>query len=135
MHVAGPTFENVSSRLAAGVEFVGMRVHFSPTLFMRSLAKIAYCAAVYVLGVKPLRGLAIRRAILGEEPRIGHWVGSWTGGRVNKDCGVHGMRVMSTGDDVHVVVGLFAQSWAPEYHVAFGPVGPDVVNSDAWPWK
>jgi hypothetical protein len=135
MHVAGPTFEDVSARQPAGVEFVGTRLSFAPTLFMRTVAKMAYCAAVYVVGVAPFRNLAIRDAILGKEPRIGHWVGSWSGERVNKNCGLHGMTVMSTGADVQVVVGLFAQFGAPEYHVALGPAEARFVESRSWRWK
>ena len=133
VHVAGPSFEEVGRRY--GVDFVGARLTFSPQEFARTLAKIAFSAAVYALGIAPFTHTPIRKAILGEDPCIGHWVGSWTGEPMNEAKGLHSMQIRASGSDVHVILRLFAQFSAPEYHVVLGPADPDFVNSEAWPWK
>jgi len=134
IHLAGPTFETVAKRYPE-VDFVGARVRFSPEEFARALAKMAYCAAVYTLGVAPLRSSPLRRAILEEDQCIGHWVGAWTGEPNNPATGLHGMQVRASGTDVHVFVRLFAQFGTPEYHVVVGPADPDFARSEAWPWR
>lgn len=133
VHVAGPSFEEVGLR--HGVDFVGARLTFSPTEFARTLAKIAFGAAVYALGIAPFKNMPIRRAILGEDPCIGHWVGSWTGEPMSETKGLHAMQIRASGSDVHVILRLFAQFNAPEYLVVLGPADPDFVKSEAWPWK
>lgn len=133
VHVAGPSFEEVGRR--HGVDFVGARLTFSPQEFARTLAKIAFSAAVYALGTAPFTHTPIRRVILGEDPCVGHWVGSWTGEPVNEAKGLHAMQIRASGSDVHVILRLFAQFSAPEYYVVLGPADPDFVNSEAWPWK
>ena len=45
------------------------------------------------------------------------------------------MQVTASGSDIHVILRLFAQFGAPEYHVVLGPADPEFVKSDAWPWK
>ena len=134
LHLAGPSFEEVSRR-HAGVDFVGARVTFSPDEFARTLAKIGFCGAVYALGLAPFKHTPIRRVILGEDPCLGHWVGCWDGEPVNEAKGLHAMQVRASGSDLHVIIRLFAQFGAPEYHVVLGPADPTFVNSDAWPWK
>lgn len=133
IHIAGPSFEEVSQRHS--VDFVGARLTFSPEEFARTLAKIAFCAGVYALGLAPFKHTPIRRAILGEDPCLGHWVGSWSGEPMNEARGLHAMQIRASGSDLHVVLRLFAQFSAPEYHVVLGPADPDFVNSEAWPWK
>ena len=133
-HLAGPSFADVASRYP-GVDFIGARVNFAPEYFARTLAKIGYCAAVFALGVTPFRDAPIRRVIRGEDRRVWHWVGSWTGEEQNPPKGLHGIKVLAAGTDVHVILRLFAQFGAPEYHVAIGPAAPDFVNSPDWPWK
>lgn len=133
VHVAGPSFEEVGQR--HGVDFVGAQLTFSPPEFARTLAKIAFSAAVYALGTAPFTHTPIRRAILGEDPCVGHWVGSWTGEPMNEAKGLHAMQIRASGSDVHVILRLFAQFSAPEYHVVLGPADSDFVNSEAWPWK
>lgn len=133
VHVAGPSFKEVGLR--HGADKVGARLTFSPELFARTLAKIAFGAAVCALGVAPFTNTPIRRAIIGEDPCIGHWVGSWTGEPINEAKGLHAMQVRANGSDVHVILRLFAQFSAPEYLVVLGPADPDFVNSEAWPWK
>lgn len=132
-HVAGPSFEETGRR--HGADFVGARLTFSPQEFARTLAKIAFCVAVYALGTAPFKHTPIRRAILGEDPFVGHWVGSWAGETVNESKGLHAMQIRTIGSDMHVILRLFAQFGAPEYHVVLGPADPDFVNSDDWPWK
>lgn len=133
VHVAGPSFEEVSRR--HGVDFVGARLTFSPQEFARTLAKIAFSAAVYALGTAPFTHTPIRRVILGEDPCVGHWVGSWTGEPMNEAKGLHAMQIRASGSDMHVILRLFAQFSAPEYLVVLGSADPDFVNSEAWPWK
>ncbi len=133
LHVAGPSFEEVA-RHYGGAEFVGARVNFAPEYFARTIAKVAFCAGVYA-GFAPFRQTPFRRAILGEDGCLGHWVGSWTGTPMNEPTGLHAMQIRASGTDLHVVLRLFAQFGTPEYHVALGPADPDFANSEAWPWK
>ena len=135
IHIAGPTFE-VAAQRYPDAAFVGARLDFSPEEFARTLAKIAFCAAVYALGgVAALRSSPVRRAILGEDRFIGYWVGSWKGDPVNEPKGLHAMQVRASGTDIHVILRLFAQFGAPEYHVVLGPADPEFARSSAWPWK
>jgi hypothetical protein len=135
-HIAGPTFEEFAKQ-HPNAEFVGARVTYVPDEFARMLAKIGYCIGVYSLGIAPLRESPIRRVIRGEDPCVGHWVGSWTGEPVNPEKGIHAAQVKATinGDEVHVVMRLFAQFGAPEYHVVLGRVKPEHVNSAEWKFK
>jgi hypothetical protein len=135
LHLAGPTFEQVLQQYS--VDFVGARLNFSPQDFARTIAKIAFTAAVYVLGVAPFSNTPIRRVILGEDPCVGHWVGSWIGEPVNEPKGLHALKIRAAGSDLHVFLRLFAQFNAPEYHVVLGPADPDFVKSEAWPlsWR
>ena len=132
LHLAGPTFEQVSQ--SHGAEFVGARLNFSPQDFARTLAKIAFTAAIYVLGIAPFSSSPIRKVILGEDRNVGKWVGSWTGETINEAKGLHAMQVRASGTDIHVVLRLFAQFGAPEYHVVLGSADPSFVRSGAWPW-
>lgn len=135
-HVAGPTFEEFAKE-HPGAQFVGSRVTYAPDEFARMLAKIGYCIAVYSLGISPLRESPIRKVIRGEDPCVGHWVGSWTGDPVNPEKGIHAAQVEANmnGDELHVVMRLFAQFGAPEYHVALGQVKSEYVNSADWKFK
>jgi hypothetical protein len=81
IHLAGPSLEEVVQRYAA--DFAGARLNFAPVDFARSLAKIAFTAAVYALGLAPFTQTPIRRVILGEDSSVSHWVGSWIGDPVN----------------------------------------------------
>ena len=98
------------------------------------LAKIAFAAAVYALGLQPVRQSPIKRVILGQD-RAGHLVGTWTGDPITESKGAHAMQLRTSGTDLHVILRLFAQFGAPEYHVVLGPADPEFVRSDAWPWK
>ena len=102
IHIAGPSFEEISKRHRA--DFIGARLVFSPELFARTLAKIAFCAGVHTLGLAPLRDASIRRAILGKDPCVGHWVGSWNGEPMNEPKGLHAMQIRASGSDIHVVL-------------------------------
>lgn len=133
LHIAGPSFEKVCLRY--GADFVGARLNFSPHEFAQTLAKIAFCAAIFALGTAPLKYTPIRRVILGEDSCVEHWVGSWTGKLVNEAKGLHAMQIRASGSDIHVILRLFAQFGAPEYLVVLGPADSAFVNSDAWPWK
>lgn len=134
IHLAGPSFESVAQRYD-DVDFVGTRLSFVPEDFARTLAKIAFCAGVFTLGLEPLRQSPIRKIILGEERDVWRWVGSWTGDPINKTEGLHTMQILAAGSDIHVILRLFAQFEAPEYQILLGSANPEFVNSDAWPWK
>jgi hypothetical protein len=134
LHIAGPSFKEAGVRFP-GAEFVGINTNFSPTDFARTIAKIALCGAVYALG-PVFDGSPIRNVDLGTEPHIGHWVGCWEGTELNKPSGLHAMQIRcSSGTEVHVVLRLFAQFGAPEYHVVLGNVAPAVAASPQWPWQ
>jgi hypothetical protein len=90
---------------------------------------------VYALGLAPFSATPIRRVILGDDECVGHWVGCWEGQPVNESKGLHALQVRANGVDVHVIVRLFAQFAAPEYHVVLGAADPGFVQSEAWPWK
>ena len=132
-HLAGPSFEEVARQHDA--DFVGARLNFSPRDFARTLAKVAFTAAIYVLGLAPFAKTPIRGVILGEDPCVNRWVGSWVGDPVTGVDGLHTMKIRASGTDIHVILRLFAQFGAPEYHVVLGPADPDFVSSSAWPWK
>ena len=139
IHVAGPTLKEASQRYP-GAEFVGARTNFSPEDFAKTLAKIGFCAAVAALGLAAFTHTPIRKVILGSDPCIGQWVGSWHGEPVNETHGgLHAIKVQRslTGSDIHVVVRLFAQFGAPEYHIVLGEADPAFVASDEWPlaWR
>lgn len=133
LRLAGPSFEEASKEYP-GAEFVGMHSNFSPEEFARTVAKIAYCIAVCALGVDAFRSSPIRDIILGQDNHIGHWVGCWEREEIIPAAGLHGARVLCAGTDVHVILRLFAQFGAPEYHVVLGPAAPSFVASSAWPW-
>jgi hypothetical protein len=136
IHIAGPTFKEASERYP-GAEFVGAHTNFSPEEFARTIAKIAYCAAVSAIGIGAFTNTPIRGIILGTDPCIGHWVGSWHGAPENEmHKGLHAIKVRSSVDSViHVIVGLFAQFGAPEYHVVLGRADAAFVASSQWPWR
>jgi hypothetical protein len=134
IHIAGPSSESVLHRYT-DVDFVGARVTFLPEEFARTLAKIAFSAGVYALGLAPLRRSPIRRIVLGKDRDVWQWVGSWTGNPMNEPKGLHAMQVRASGPEIHVILRLFAQFGAPEYHVVLGAADPEFARSDAWPWK
>ncbi len=133
-HLAGPSFADIATRYP-DADFIGARVNFAPEDFGRTLAKIGCCTAVFTLGVAPFRDAPIRRVIRSEDLDVCRWVGSWTGEEQNLPKGLHAMKVRAAGADVHVILRLFAQFGAPEYHVALGPAAPEFTNSPDWPWK
>jgi hypothetical protein len=134
LHLAGPSFEEASARFP-GAEFVGAHANFSPEDFARMIGKIAFCGAVYALGPVPFRNSPIKGVVLGTDPHIGHWVGCWEGEEVNPPKGLHALQIRCSGTDIHVILRLFAQFGAPEYHVVLGPADPAFVASPQWPWK
>jgi hypothetical protein len=104
IHIAGPTFKEASQRYP-GANFVGAHTNFSPEDFARTLAKIGFCAAVHGLGLAAFTHTPIRKVILGSDPCIGHWVGSWHGDPVNDTHeGLHAIKVQRSlaGSDIHV---------------------------------
>lgn len=133
-HLAGPSFEEVA-RSFQPCDFVGARMSFGPPEFARMIAKIAFCGAVHAIGLAPLRQSPIRAVIRGEDPAIDHWVGAWSGSEVNPPKGLHAMQLRAAGSQLHVIVRLFAQFGAPEYHVVLGQASREFVESAAWPWK
>ncbi len=80
--------------------------------------------------------ILVTYTLLGSDPCIGYWVGSWWGESVNGTHGaLHEIRVMCSepGSQIHAFVRLFAQFGAPEYHVLLGLADPQFVASSAWP--
>ena len=132
VHVAGPTFKQFSE--LHGFEYAGEHINFDPVAFARTLAKIAFCAAVYSLGLAPFSQTPVRNTILGTDPCVDHCVGCWYGEPVNKMQGGHEIRVKAYGCDLHVFIRLFAQFQVPEYHVVLGAASPDFIASDRWPF-
>jgi hypothetical protein len=133
-HLAGPGREELTA-MFPDADYIGARMTFAPEDFGRTLAKIGFCAAVFALGLAPFRNTPITGVILGHDKSIGHWVGSWIGEEQNPPNGLHGMKVRAAGADIHVILRLFAQFGASEYHVALGPAAPEFVSSPDWPWK
>ena len=133
LHIAGPSFEQVAQRYAA--DYVGARVNFAPSAFARTLAKIAFCAGVCAVGLAPFKQTPIRRVILGTDPDFGRLIGTWTGAPMNERQGLHAIQVRASGTDIHVVMRLFAQFGAPEYHVVLGPADPSFVASPRGPQR
>lgn len=133
MHCAGPSFEEIAEKY--GADFVGARLNYAPEEFARTLGKIAYAAAVYALGVDALRSSPMRSIILGEERCFGYWIGSWEGDLVNRGKGLHAMEIKAKGTEIHVILRLFSQLHAPEYHIVLGQADPEFANSHLWPWK
>jgi hypothetical protein len=129
LHLAGPSFKEASVKYT-GAEFVGMCMDFSPEDFSRTIAKIAFCAAVFALGFAPFSRSPIKAVILGQGPHIGQRVGCWEREEVIPPSGLHGVQVLSSGSDIHVTLRLFAQFRAPEYHVVLGQADPAFVASD-----
>jgi hypothetical protein len=139
IHVAGPTFKEASQRYP-GADFVWAHTNFSPEDFAKTLAKIGFCAAVFALGLAPFTHTPIRKVIRGFDPCIGHWVGSWHGEPVNETRGgLHAIKVQRriTGSIIDVIVRLFAQFGAPEYHIVLGEADPACMASADWPltWR
>jgi hypothetical protein len=139
MHIAGPTFKEVSQRYP-GANFVGAHTNFSPEAFARTLAKIGFCAGVHALGIGAFTHTPIREVILGSDPSICRWVGSWHGEAVNEtNEGLHAMKVQLSMPNsvIHVIIRLFAQFGAPEHHVVLGPADPAFIATDDWPsiWR
>jgi hypothetical protein len=138
IHLAGPTFKEASERYPSA-DFVGGHLNFSPEDFARTLAKIGLCAGIHVLGLGAFTRTPIRNVILGSDPHICHWVGSWYGETVNEARGLHAIKVQrsATGSEIHVIVRLFAQFGAPEHHIVLGNADPAFVASDQWPvtWR
>lgn len=137
IHLCGPTLEEASKDYPE-FDFIGSRVRFSPEDFARMVAKIGFCAAVAALGVGPFTNTPIRKVILGTDPCVGHWVGSWWGEPINVNAaggGLHAVKVMCSQSraQLHAFVRLFAQFGAREYHVMLGPADPKFVASCDWP--
>ncbi len=133
IRIAGPTFEEVAKR--HGADEVFDKISFHPSLFGRSLAKIAYCAAVAALGLDALSLSPLPAIILGTDIFVWHWVGGWNRDQVTEPKGTHALQLLERDTQLHVVLRLFAQFNAPEYHVVIGLAHPDFANSEAWPWK
>jgi protein-S-isoprenylcysteine O-methyltransferase Ste14 len=134
IHLCGPTFQEASKDYP-GADFVGAHTNFSAEDFARMVAKIGFCAGVFALGLGPFTNTPIKKVILGSDPCIGYWVGSWWGESVNgTHGGLHEIRLMcEPGSQIHAFVRLFAQFGAPEYHVLLGPADPKFVASSSWP--
>jgi len=79
IRLGGPTLQQASQDYL-GADFIGAHANFSAEYFARTVAKIGFCAAVSALGIAAFTHTPIRKMILGSDPCIGYWVGSWWGG-------------------------------------------------------
>jgi len=61
------------------------------------VAKIAFCGAIYALGLRPFTTTPIRGVILGTDEYIGQWVGGWEGEEVHAATGLHALQVRASG--------------------------------------
>jgi hypothetical protein len=133
-HIRGPSIESLAS-MYPGASHIGGRVRFRPAMYARMVAKVAYCAAIYAIGIAPLRKSPIRSIILGDDLDVFHRVGGWKGEEVNPTDSLHSMQLRSVGSDLHVILRLFAQFKTQEFHVSLGPADEAFVLSPQWPWN
>ena len=132
IHIGGPSFQELALRYGSTIAVA--RMTFAPECFARTLAKMAFGAAIDALGLAPFTNTPIRNENLGADRNVGRWAGQWSGEAVNACSGLHGTTVRCAGTDIHVVVRPFAQFGGPEYHVVLGPADSEFVASSEWPW-
>lgn len=134
IHIRGPSIESLAPKYP-GATYIGGRVRFQPAMYARMVAKVAYCAAIYAIGIAPLRNSPIRSIILGRDLDVFHRVGSWKGEAVNPTEHLHSMQLKCVGSELHVILRLFAQFKTPEFHVSLGQADEAFVMSPQWPWN
>lgn len=108
-------------------EYLAVDFPLKPETFGRMIAKVAYCHAVWNIGLNQWQEVFVLPAILGERDDIWHWVGSE--GRVSADLikrprhgSYHLIKFWVDHGLALVSVQLFANGGLPEYLVVVGRV-------------
>lgn len=128
IHIEGTTNTQVAGlplaelRRKYGGDYLGIRVVFEPVKFARAIAKIAYGFTVLQLGLDRISERYVLPAILGKATDIGRWVGCDPAPPMGPSTGLHAVTLRMEDKQIHVLVRLFAQFGAPEYHVVVGRV-------------
>ena len=99
-----------------------VRIGYQPVQLARTMAKVAYGFAVLSLGLERIADRLVLPALLGEAKNIGRWVGCDCSAPMSPSTGLHSVTLRIEGKEIHVLVRLFAQFGAPEYHVVVGQV-------------
>lgn len=102
--------------------YIGLRQEYQPAEFARAIAKIGYGFAVLRLGLKRIAECYVLPAVLGNTNDIGRWVGCVSASPANVQPGLHAIRILTEGHELHAVVQLFAELGAPEYQVVIGRI-------------
>jgi len=103
-------------------DYLGVRLAYQPVMFARAVAKIAYGFTVLSLGLEHIADRYVLPALLGEMSNIGRWVGCDRASPLGPSTGLHAVTLRMEDKEIHVMVRLFAQFGAPEYHVVIGRV-------------
>lgn len=103
-------------------DYLGVRLTYQPVKFARTVAKVAYGFTVLSLGLEHIADRYVLPALLGEANNIGRWVGCDGSSPLGPSSGLHAVTLRMEGKEIHVLVRLFAQFGAPEYHVVVGRI-------------
>jgi hypothetical protein len=118
--ISGLSFSELHRKY--GYDYLGVRFEYQPVELARTVAKIGYGFAVLNLGLDRIAECYVLPALLGEASDIGRWVGCESTSPVSTSSGLHAVTLRIEGKEIHVLVRLFAQFGAPEYHVVVGRV-------------
>lgn len=98
--------------------------HLDPVAFLRMIAKIAYCTAVWRYGLHNIGTAYVVPAILGTSNDIFDWVGSDGKQQIYQDTKSmdtdHVVTTWQSGREILSGVKLFKKSFTPEYFVIVG---------------
>ena len=132
IHLAGTNFGRQASS-TQGPTSLGLTRTFQPRILQGPWQRSGFARPSPPWG-SPHSPHPNGKVILGSDPCIGYWVGSWYGEPVNGTHGLREIRVRCSqpNSQIHAFVSLFAQFGAPEYHVLLGPADPSFVASSAW---
>jgi hypothetical protein len=103
---------------------IGVASYIEPIPFLRMIAKIGYCTAIWRYGLQNINPYVVS-AILGKSDDILHWVGSDGTQSIYKDSkDMDTDHVVTTSQlpngEIHAGVKLFSKSIVPEYLVIVG---------------
>ena len=120
--VAGPPVKDFLNELgkssSRSADFI---FDMQPVDFARMLAKIGYTATVGEFGLEGIHEASCLPAVLGDEDRIGHWVGIIDSkNRVLDNTGLHRIVLEIDKSAIMARVKLFAFAGTPEYVVVVG---------------
>jgi hypothetical protein len=121
IQVAGKPVSKFKQWLAAEqLTTANFRDKFSPELFARLIAKIAYGFAVVKLGLDAIENAYVLPAILGHSGGIGQWVGCDLDQSPAPEDASHRVTIRVVNGEILGHVKLFAQFGTQEYLVAVG---------------